>query len=57
MLQYYNVLVPIVLATTVVTTLNAMFVASIAEEKVDCHHASWLVMSVAGFVLAGRLHT
>ncbi|DBA00323.1 TPA: hypothetical protein N0F65_001518 [Lagenidium giganteum] len=48
---YDRVLAPIVVATMGLMTVDALMVL-LLEDEIDCHHLTWIVMSMAGAVLA-----
>jgi hypothetical protein len=45
-------LIPIVGLTTVAMTVDALLVVGIYDE-IDCHHVTWMAMSITGVVLTG----
>ncbi|KAJ0403829.1 hypothetical protein ATCC90586_000495 [Pythium insidiosum] len=48
---YYQLLAPIVITTMVATAIDVVFVI-VLEDEIDCHHVSWLISSMASFVLS-----
>ncbi|KAG1709597.1 hypothetical protein DVH05_020256 [Phytophthora capsici] len=47
---FYNMLIPIVGIATIGMTADAMLVVG-AYDEIDCHHITWMAMSVTGLVL------
>ncbi|GLE04982.1 hypothetical protein PINS_up013966 [Pythium insidiosum] len=48
---YYQLLAPIVIVTMVATAIDVVFVV-LLDDEIDCHHVSWLLSSMASFVLS-----
>ncbi|KAF4322519.1 hypothetical protein BBO99_00002950 [Phytophthora kernoviae] len=49
---FYNMLIAIVGITTIAMTVNAVVVVGINDE-IDCHHFTWMAMSITCVVLTG----
>ncbi|KAG7398181.1 hypothetical protein PHYBOEH_011504 [Phytophthora boehmeriae] len=56
---FYNMMIPIVVLTTIAMTANAVVVVGV-DDEIDCHHFTWTTMSItcvvltAGFAIPGR---